>query len=238
MYEYEKYVCTKETLKQTLQQYGVAIIPNVLDEDECNHVVDGVWDFLEHITKESDTPLRRDNPNSWREFYKLYPLHSMLLQHYGVGHAQVSWDVRQNRKIVDIFSHFWKCKPEDLLVSFDGLSFNLPPEKTNKGWFRNTLWYHTDQSFLTPEFQCIQSWVSGLDVNENDATLAFLEGSHVYHSEFQKRFNVHDKKNWYKLSKKKKNFIQRKDAYISVYSVPRVVWYFGIVERYTVVSNP
>ena len=34
-YEFEKYVCTKETLKATIDLYGVAVIPSVLNEDEC-----------------------------------------------------------------------------------------------------------------------------------------------------------------------------------------------------------
>jgi hypothetical protein len=32
-YEFEKYVCTKETLKNTIFLYGVAIIPNILNEN-------------------------------------------------------------------------------------------------------------------------------------------------------------------------------------------------------------
>jgi hypothetical protein len=36
VYEFEKYVCTKETLKDTIAAYGVAIIPSVLDENECS----------------------------------------------------------------------------------------------------------------------------------------------------------------------------------------------------------
>ena len=220
-YEYEKYVCSKETLEQTITEYGVAIIPNVLDENECENMVNGIWDFLEYITQEFDIPLNRHNTYSWREFYKLFPLHSMLLQHFGVGHAQVSWDIRQNIKIVDIFSHFWKCSSEELLVSFDGLSFNLPPEITNKGWFRNNLWYHTDQSFLKPDFKCIQSWVTGLDINENDATLTFMESSNKYHSEFQKRFNVNDKSDWYKLTKEEEQFYLEKGCYYKRIKCPK-----------------
>ena len=54
----------------------------------------------------------------------------MLIQHWNIGHSQASWNVRQNIKIVEIFAHFWGCSVEELLVSFDGLSFNLPPEVT------------------------------------------------------------------------------------------------------------
>lgn len=205
-YEFEKYVCTKETLEETIKMYGVAIIPSVLDEVECEKMVSEMWDFLEHISSEWAIPINRNDDKTWREFYKLFPLHSMLLQHFGVGHAQASWNLRQNPKIVDIFAHFWKCSAEELLVSFDGFSFGLPPEKTNKGWNRNNVWYHTDQSYTTPDFKCIQSWVTGLDVNEYDATLSVMEGSNKYHAEFKERFGVTDKANWYKLKKEEEQF--------------------------------
>ena len=54
---------------------------------------------------------------------------------------------KQNIKAVEIFSELWSVEPKDLLVSFDGSSFHLPPETTNRGWNRNNTWYHTDQSF-------------------------------------------------------------------------------------------
>jgi heterodisulfide reductase subunit A-like polyferredoxin len=44
--EYEKYVCDKNTLKQTLEEYGVAIIPNVINEIECEEMRDGMWSFF------------------------------------------------------------------------------------------------------------------------------------------------------------------------------------------------
>ena len=205
-YEYEKYICDKETLEFTLKNYGVAIIPNVLDENECKLMVNGIWDFLEYITQEWPIPLNRHDEKTWIKFYKLYPLHSMLLQYWGVGHAQISWNIRQNLKIVEIFAHFWKCSVNDLLVSFDGLSFNLPPEITKRGWNKNNTWYHTDQSFTTPEFKCIQSLITGIDINDGDATLSILEGSNKYHNNFKEKFNVTNKKDWYKLNKEEEQF--------------------------------
>ena len=205
-YEYSKYCCTKETLRETIDTFGVAIIPNVLNEEECAAVVSGIWDFFEHITQEWKVPIRRTEEKTWTGFYKLYPMHSMLVQHWGVGHAQVSWDLRQNEKIIDIFSHFWQCAPKELLVSFDGLSFNLPPEVTKRGWNKQNTWYHTDQTFLQNEFQCIQSWVTGLDVNDGDATLAFMEGSNQFHKECGAQFGITDKKNWFKLNTEQEQF--------------------------------
>lgn len=226
-YEYERYICTKETLDETISKFGVAIIPEVLNEIECENMINGIWDFIEHISQDFSIPINRYKTDTWKEYYKLLPSHSMLIQYFGVGHAQVSWDIRQNKKIVDIFSYFWKCKPEELLVSFDGLSFNLPHEITGRGWFKNNLWYHTDQSYLTTNFKCVQSWITGLDVNENDATLSFMESSNKYHCEFQKKYNITKKDNWYKLSKEELQFYEEKGCLYKNIMCPKgslVLW--------------
>ncbi len=220
-YEFQKYVCSKETLKQTIDNYGVAIIPSVLDEKECNNMVSNIWDFFEHITQKWQVPINRNNKNSWCEFYKLYPLHSMLIQHWGVGHAQASWNVRQNKKIVDIFAYFWNCNAEDLLVSFDALSLYLPPEITKKGWNKGNTWYHTDQSFQNNGCKCIQSFVSGLDINDYDATLSFMEGSNKYHTEFKTTNNITEKSDWYKLTKAEEKFYIDKGCNIKNIKCPK-----------------
>tara|TARA_B100000795_G_C22795219_1_gene439005 strand:+ start:1844 stop:2833 length:990 start_codon:yes stop_codon:yes gene_type:complete len=205
-YECEKYTCTKENLKKTLEKFGVAIIPSVLTDEECEEMVSGMWDFFEHITqnwagkKTDKKPINRNDKSTWSNFYKLYPMHSMLIQHWGAGHAQVSWDLRQKEKIAEIFSYFWECDKEELLVSFDGLSFNFPPEVINRGYFRGNTWYHADQSFTRTKFECVQSWVTGLDVEEGDATLTVYEGSHKFQEEFAEKFGVTDKSDWYKLN--------------------------------------
>ena len=205
-YEDKKYYTTKENLKQTLQTYGVAIIPSVLSSSECKQMTDKMWDYFEHLSQDWVVPIKRTVVSSWREFYKLYPKHSMLFQHYNVGHTQACWDQRQNPKIVDIFAHFWNCSPEELVVSFDGLSFHVPPEETNRGYNRNNTWYHTDQSFTRNDFECMQSWVTGLDVNEGDSTLSFMEGSQAYHKECGQTFGIQDKGDWYKLPRDVEQF--------------------------------
>jgi len=206
MYEGEKYFASMENVKDVLEKYGVAIIPNVLDEVECESMLNGVWNYFEHLTKNWELPIDRNNEETWREIYKLLPMHSMLFQYWQVGHCQASWDVRQNEKIVEIFSKLWDCKKEDLLASFDGLGFNLPPEVTNKGWNRNKTWFHSDQSFLKKDFECYQSWITALDVNEGDATLAFIEKSHLYHAEMGEKFGIKGNGDWYKLDREHEQF--------------------------------
>lgn len=199
-YEHDKYVTTPENLIHTINKYGVAIIDNVLDKEECKALLKGFWEFLSHISQTWEVPIEKDNPESWTGFSKLLPLHSQLLQYYSIGQSQFIWDIRQNEKVLKIFSELWCVPVEDLLVSFDGASFHMPPEITKKGNFKGNVWMHTDQSPLRAGFECVQAWVTALDVNPGDATLTVLEGSNRFHDHISKRYKSKERKNWYKLT--------------------------------------
>lgn len=154
LYDSEKYVTNLSKVKETLRTYGVAIIPDVLSEEECLAARKGMWDTLGFLSEKWEKPIAEGNPGSWRGLKELYPKHSMLLQNWDVGHAQFIWDIRQNPRVVEVFSEIWGVDKEDLLVSFDGVSFHLPPETTNIGWYRATK-YHTDQSPLNKAYDCV-----------------------------------------------------------------------------------
>ena len=199
-YEYEKYVCNPNTLRATIDNYGVAIIPKVIKKKECDNMINGMWNYLETITANMDKPIKRDDSSSWRTYRELYPKHSMLLQHWSIGHAQFIWDLRTNSSVIKPFEKLWDTKSEDLLVSFDGASFHFPPEKTGYGWVNpNKSWLHSDQSYKRNDFECVQSWITANDVEEGDATLTFLEGSNKLHAEFGNRMEEKISDDWYML---------------------------------------
>ena len=202
-------------------------MPNILNELECNNMNNGMWDTLEVISKKWELPIDRNNKKSWNGLYKLYPLHSMLLQHWQIGHSQYVWDLRQNNNIVDIFSTLYECNNEDLLVSFDGVSYHLPPEITNKGWYKQNDWFHCDQSFLENDFDSVQSWITGYDINDGDATLGFLESSNNFHKDCSNHFNIKSKKNWNKLTIEQIEYYKNKGCYQKRIKCPKgslVLW--------------
>ena len=205
-YEFERYIASKDNIIEVLNNYGVAIIPNILNNEECNEMNSGMWDTLETLTHDWDKPINRNNSETWREMQKLYPKHSMLIQNWSIGHAQYIWNVRQNPKVAEVFSKIWQCEKEDLLVSFDAASYHMPPETTKLGWYRGRDWYHSDQSYTDSEFKCVQGWVTGYDVNEGDATLSILESSHDYHNDFHDIFGINEKDDWYKLNEDELKF--------------------------------
>ena len=203
----EQYITDIDNFKSTLEKYGVAIIPNILTGEECDIINSKTWDYFEHISSVWETPIKRDKSETWKKIYSLYPMHSMLFQHWKIGHAQYVWDIRQNLKVIEPFCKLWNKSPEELLVSFDGASFCVPPEITNRGWYRGNTWLHTDQSFLRNDFESVQSWVTTYDVNEDDATLLFLEGSHKLHKKF-KDFKKSElsSDDWYKFTPEELDF--------------------------------
>jgi len=205
----KKFWTTKKDLRKTLNEFGVAVIPNILDENEIEKMNSGVWDCLEHVTQDFESPMDRKDETTWRSYFELSPLHGMMLKHWQVGHAQHVWDIRQNPKVVDVFSTLWKVPPSDLICSFDGFSFLLPLEKMKRGYERKS-WFHCDQSYLRNDFESVQSWVTGYDVFKGDPTLRCLLGSHKYHKEVQKEFNVCDKADWFKLSPEMLDFYIKK----------------------------
>lgn len=226
-YEFEKYKTTVDNIIETINNYGVVIVPNILNHEEITNMRNGIWDYLEHITNNFDIPINRNNKSSWKQLRTLFPLHSMLIQHWGIGHSQFNWDIRQNEKIINVFSKIWKVDPKELITSFDGASIHMPPEVTNIGWYRGNDWFHCDQSFTRNDFECIQSWVTAYDVDNGDATLAFLEGSNKYHKHFKEEFNITDKKDWYKLKDNELNYFLSKGCkkkYIKCPAGSIVLW--------------
>ena len=204
-YEHDRYVTTPDKIRETVEKYGVAIVDNVLSTKECDAFLDGMWSTVSHLTKNMPTPVLRTDQNTWRTFGKgLLPSHGMLLQFWGIGHAQCLWDIRMNPKVIRNFETVWNNT--DLLVSFDGAAFLPPPEVTNLGWDSNKSWLHTDQSYTRNNFECLQSWVTACDVNVGDATLVFLEASNKYHGRVAKEFNITDPADWYKLSAEQQEF--------------------------------
>jgi len=214
-YEFEKYLCDTENIRDTIEKYGVAITP-LLDSSECDEMITNKWDMLEHLTKNFATPINRHDKSTYKQIHELFLNHKMLLQHWKVGHSKLTWNVRQNSKVIEAFQKIWKT--DDLITSFDGASIYIldKPTRESKSWF------HVDQSYTRNGFECIQGWVNAYDTNEGDATLVILENSNKYHSDFQKEFNITDKKDWFKLqSKEQYDFYINKGCHEVAIKCPR-----------------
>ena len=109
----EKYYTDIDDILNKINEYGVAIIPNVLNTEECDNNFNKMCEYFNYITQNWDIPLNIKNPKTYRQFWNLFPMHSMLIQHWNAGHSQYVWDIRQNEEIINIFAKIWDCKKEN-----------------------------------------------------------------------------------------------------------------------------
>jgi len=183
-----------ESVSSVLAEYGVCIVKNIMNENECNQMVEKMANTFEYLTADLDVPFQFSDPSTWNTLEELGPIRHMLHHHYSIGQAQFVWDIRCNPHIVQTFAKLWNT--EDLLVSFDGLSYSLPPEITKaKGAWHDFDHFHTDQSFVKEGLHCIQGMINGYDTNKGDATLVTLIGSHKYHYQYGQHhhnYSTHD----------------------------------------------
>ena len=202
MARYEENNVSLNDVNTKLEEDGYCVIPSIVDSEIIENCKINMWESLSKISSIWEVPISFENKDSYKGIYKLLPLHSMLIQHYGLGHSQFVWDIRSNEKVADVFAKIWECNKGDLIVSMDAVSIHMPPEITKRGWFRNE-WFHTDQRFTINEKSCIQGLINLYDVNDGDATTKILKGSHKFHNEFYKEFKNDIKepnKDWFKLN--------------------------------------
>jgi hypothetical protein len=178
-------------INNIINTYGVCIIKNVLNELECNKIIQGMCSDFSHITQKLKPQFDINNPVTWSTLDNLFPIDGMLYQHWGLGQSQVVWDIRTNDKVIDVFRRIYSTS--DLLVSYDGIAFGVPPEKQfnngtllserqYKNKFYNDDKWHFDQSLTRPNFECIQGWINAFDTSLEDSTTAIMIYSNKYHN--------------------------------------------------------
>jgi len=180
---------THEEIVNIIDKYGICYVPDVLNNEERLNMISGTWDFFEHITGRDMQPIMRSDPATWSSFDSLDTTLGMIYHYWNVGHAQHLWDIRQNTNIIKIFTNLLHTNPNNLLVSFDGLGFLLPPEYTNINWHKEKdCNLHLDQRLSYTEQKGFQSFVTAYDIEEGDASIRFLEGSHKHVRQFVNKF--------------------------------------------------
>lgn len=61
-YEFSRFACTLATLRETLAEHGVAILPSVLTSQECADMEAGAWAYA---SRAAGTEVSPDKPDTW-----------------------------------------------------------------------------------------------------------------------------------------------------------------------------
>jgi len=206
IYEGERFWCsTMAEAKKMLEEEGVAVLLNALTPAQIGEMQEGMWDTLEWLTSTQPVPLVRDKPETYGAVRGLMPNHGSLFQGWpGLAHRPHMWMARE--ATAPMFAEIWDCDPDDLLCSMDATSMgvvHLVPERPT-GFERGNVWLHSDQAPTRSDFECVQGWVTGENVEAGDATLRVLPGSHKLLGQFAAENGVTETADWYKLNEEER----------------------------------
>lgn len=191
---------------QELKEFGYTIVKSVVSDDYLSRAVNEINDWL---VETAEVPRHQlgvasgRKPTNWP-----FTLHG-IFKHYGIGHLQSLWDIRQHAPVITACCDAYRCMGAviDPIVSFDGVCVMHSYSMNSISRMRSQL--HLDQTnkwCLTSrnshfmgsphDFQTIQGLIPLKDMSPATGTFRVLEGSHKYHQTAcgmnDKSFNISD----------------------------------------------
>jgi len=190
---------------QELNDVGYTIVPDVLSNVEVSTAVTGIWEWLTTFMG-----AKPNDPQTWLSEHWPYDngVKGVLKNYRSLSHSQAVWDVRQHPHIQQVFSQIWNNN--DLLVSYDGVGIQRPPEIT-QNWSDplGYTWHHIDQGSHPGGFQSVQGFINLIETTEEDGCLVVYPYSHLLHAQFHQQFPTFTG-NWCMLENQHKQWFQNK----------------------------
>lgn len=187
-------------LCETFRKYGVAIISDVFDPEECDWKMNEIINCFENL----GTGIKRDDIRGTWTTAKLPPQTRPGLFQCLVGHIQPVWDIRGDPRVRMIFevlySDLRKKEVNDFYTSFDGINI-VPNEMANEKKQKD--WPHLDQTVRHEPWMCVQGQAV---LTQTTACFRATPGSHVLYNEILDEEGVEedDKTNWCLIKKQAK----------------------------------
>ncbi|KAK9425637.1 putative Phytanoyl-CoA dioxygenase [Seiridium unicorne] len=178
---------------------GYVVVKGAVPRERAEKYAEEMYNYLE--TFKGGLGFKRFDPSTYREEFLPVISERGMCSGYGVNHESFTWDIRCEPGVVDAFAKVFDT--DDLIVSFDAVSFALPNRKDTA---ENKPWPHQDQDPEKPGFRCLQGVVNLLPNGPKDGGLIVCKGAHKLSDEFHEDFKnevdpVHRwTKEWYGFS--------------------------------------
>lgn len=161
-----------------INEYGVVVIKDILDNKEIEKTIDAIWlhDELE------SRGVKRDNIETWDRFW---PQNGHIekkgwISTYDDYNCLMSWKNRFNPKLIYVFEQLWKNirgEEVDLRVKEDRYGVMRPI--INKNWKTDEGWLHTDQNPVTQkDLIKLQGILTLSNSTENNGGFLCIPGFH------------------------------------------------------------
>lgn len=117
-------LCTPETLKATVEQFGVAVLPGVLCGNERHYMVE----LSDHMFEKDSDDEDEDFDKAEDDIKRPFETGCELREAFGVGHMNPMWTVRQHPNVVRANQILYGEK--DLVTNFDGAAPMLDDDRS------------------------------------------------------------------------------------------------------------
>ena len=180
-----------ENLNITLNNYGVAVIPNVFTPDECELVK---LTMFNNLAQNKDVK----GPN---DYDKINIMGGGII-HDGIALSKEILDMKSDERVEKIFKTIWNN--QEVTMSLDGINIIPPPARLNPASnlsykLNNPAGFHTDQSSFKREKCCIQAFINLENTEDGDGCLSVLRYSHNFHAIFFQHFKIDVQNDWFVL---------------------------------------
>ena len=198
-----------EQALKDLEEEGVAVIPNILTDAECDQQIQILKDWLARFGDDQ------------------FPENvSSIIHQYNIGHSETSWTCRLKAK--HIFDQIFGT--EKLLTSFDGLAISQPPESGKTKFSKEALSYdglHLDQGPRRLGLHAIQGSLYLEEAKEEDWCFKVITKSHKYFEEFFDEYKPNPHSEHRKLKKPEVNWYLEKGGKVKRIACPKggmILW--------------
>ena len=195
-----------------LKEHGWAVVKDVLSPQECDSLLEEIWDLLDQISKKEERALDNDGDNRYplssnvKDFW-YYPFTKLLPHTKGIVNShRFNWllpfrKIRQHPNVLLVFASLFGSL--QLYPSADRVNLQFPGKK----YVAQAPWAHVDQdpTNLKKRGLCsIQSYLTLHDVNEHSPGNRFHDKSHLFFDQWESSLpegslsDIHGV-NWFKI---------------------------------------
>lgn len=175
-------------------QDGLAVITDILSDQDCDHKVGQVYDYFEQL----GTGLDRFDLATWTD-KNLPPQTRPGMFQSLVTNIPVMWQVRSHPNVHKVFDTLYRRVKnqtvKEFIVSNDGINVRpngfVPKDQSTDHKIED--WAHVDQTqWLDDPFKCIQGQIV---LTNTTACFRATPGSHKIHKELVQFYKKEDKNN-------------------------------------------
>lgn len=191
------FASTSTSWKDSLEEQGYAVVPDVLSPDEC----DQIWNRFSHFSEYvMFNPLTAESYDHSKRFMAV---HGIITLPSAISYASFVDDVRSHNAVKELWASIWNCHIDDLVCSLDRLNFMAPLSWKHHNRSYSKTWWHVDQRCGLRDLQTIQGYVDICgSPTEQHGGLLVLPESHLDFDVLADRYadSKWSKKDWKRFS--------------------------------------